>query len=214
MDYDVEITGGGQERDYDFADDGRMLSREVFLAELAPSAQDTIRQKTAGAAIDEIDESFEDTDPDYDVQITRDGRSRDFTVSTNGTLIDEQVFTSELPAVLQTAIQKESGGAPTGDIYKSADTVATNYDVDIGEGSANRTVTFGDDCSIWAVEQTVPFTDTPEAVQGAIKTLEGKILKIDKSTEDGDVSYDVDVVAGGKVKSVNIGADGKVSTDD
>ncbi|HEY1663007.1 MAG TPA: hypothetical protein VGI03_11360 [Verrucomicrobiae bacterium] len=213
VDYSADIMADGHEREYTFAGDGRLLTKEVVLAELSPSAQKIIQQKTVGSTIDEIDESFEEVDPNYDVQIIRGGMSRDFTVNTNGELIEEQFFVTELPGPLQAAIQKESNGTTTGDIYKSVDSYGTNYDVDIGEGSAARTVTFDTDGTISEVVQPVNLADTPEPVQVTIKSLGGRIVEIDKSTEDGDVSYDVDLIAAGKSKSVNIGTDGKIQDD-
>ncbi|HEX3855873.1 MAG TPA: PepSY-like domain-containing protein [Verrucomicrobiae bacterium] len=212
--YDVEIINDGKERDFTFADDGRLLSAEMFLTELPLPVQQTIQKKTAGATLDEIDKSFEDVDANYEVEMTRDGKTRDFDVGTNGDLLDEQVFLSELPDALQKAIQKEASDAKVGDIYKSVDDDGTSYDVDMTKGTTTRTVTFGADGKIWSREQPVNLADVPDAAQKTMKSLDGKILDISKVTEDGDISYDVDLASAGKLKTVSVGEDGKILPDD
>ena len=211
--YDVDVTNSDQTRSFTFASDGRLLTREVFLAELPPEVQQAIKKQIGGDNLDEIDESFEDSETSYDVTVVRAGKSRDFSVSLTGELIEEEVFEDELPAVVQAAVRKETSGKKMDDIYKSVDEKDISYDVDLADDSS---LTFDEQGNIYRREHPVKLQDAPEAVQTAIQSLaeDGKMVNLKEVTEDNVVSYDTDLYQTGKLKSISFGADGKVIPED
>jgi len=212
--FDVDVTAGGKTHTHTFADDGRLLTEEVELDSLPAAVQQTIQKQSSGATLGEIDESFEDTEVTFDVEMTRDGQARSFTVNAKGELVDVQMFLSELSDPLQKAIQKEAGPGTLGEIDRAIDDGEPTFDVDITAGATTRTVTFTEDGSIVLQEQPVKFTDIPEPAQKAIQALGGKLLSLSKVSEDGDISYDVDYYVSNAQKSVSIGPDGKTLPDD
>ena len=57
----------------------------------------------------DINRSYENGQNIYDIEIVADGKTRSFTLDVKGELMEEEVFLSELPEALQTAIRKRNG---------------------------------------------------------------------------------------------------------
>ena len=140
--YQVDMTRDTTNRQFTVDGDGKLLEMEVFFPETPPSVQLTIQSNTAGAKIEDITKSFEEEDVTYDVEMTQAGRTRVFSVSTNGELLLRQVFLDEAPAAVQKAIQAQSARGHLGDINLSTQSGKTNYEVDVVSGRKTVTVTF------------------------------------------------------------------------
>ena len=213
--YDVELVRDGKSRGFTVDAEGELLNEEVFAGELSPAIQQTIQKQVGNGTLDEIDKCIGDGNPSYDVQMTRDGKTRCFTVATNGQLLDAEVFLSELPPALQTAIQKQVGGDKLAEIRKCFDGDEITYDVHVTGNGEGRILSFDPDGTFWYEEGPANLSDTPEAVQKQIKTLtgSGKLLGISKTMEDNEISYEVDVQNGAQEKTTRVGPDGKVLPD-
>ena len=133
--YDVEMTKEGKVRDFSVSENGELLTIEVFLAEAPAAVQKTIETKIGKGHLEDIYKATEDGGTSYDVEMTREGKTRSFTVSEKGEITDEQVFINELPPVVRKAVQKQSGGGSVGEITKSKDEGEDVYDVEITKGS-------------------------------------------------------------------------------
>src|SRR5580693_2916447 len=72
-------------------------STPVKLSDLPAPAQTAIQTRTAGATLGPIDETKEDLEVVYEVEMTRGGQDRDFTVDQDGLLMDWQMFLPETP---------------------------------------------------------------------------------------------------------------------
>jgi len=84
--YYVEFMRNGQERDLSVGEDGKLQSMEVFLPELSPAVQKTIREKLGEGTVVRIDKSFEVREEGfpYEVEGRKDGRPFNFSVSPRG----------------------------------------------------------------------------------------------------------------------------------
>ncbi len=214
--YDVGIVVNGKTRNFTVDGAGKLLEQQVFAEDLSPVIRNAILKQAGGGDLKEIDKSIEDGETTYDVEVTRDGKTVEFTVDGAGSLLEADVSLAELPAALQAAIQKETGANTIDGIEKSFDDGEVSYDVDVTGNSRSRTLSFDPDGKLLSAEQDVKATDTPEAVQTQIKSLAngGKLLGISKTTEDGEVYYDVGVEAGGAQKLVSLDSDGKIIPDE
>ena len=105
--YDVEITETGVTRDFTVRSDGALDSIQVFLAEVPPVIQKAIRETLDNAALGSITKSMEDGEISYDVEVTKDGQKREFSVGANGHLQSREVSLAETPAAVQKTIQAE-----------------------------------------------------------------------------------------------------------
>ena len=83
------------------------------LPQLPPAVQQTIAGKLDGGRVTGVETDRDDGALEYDVEITRNGQARDITVGADGTLIDEQVFLTELPPAAQSAINRPPGQVPS-----------------------------------------------------------------------------------------------------
>jgi uncharacterized membrane protein YkoI len=216
MIYDVEMVRDGTERGFTVDAKGKLIDEEVFLSELPAVVQQTIKKQVGNGTLSEIDKSVEDGETSYDVEMTSGGITRSFTSGTQGELFDVEMFLSELPAALQTAIRKQAGTDKLGEIDKCFDEDGVSYDVEVIGDTGSRTLSFEPDGEIFSTEEDVTLSAAPEVVQAQIKSLvgDGKLLGVSKITDDGEVSYDVDLENGDEVKTVSLGLDGKVLPDD
>jgi len=214
--YDIEMVRQGRVRGFTVGEDGSLLDEEVFLGELPPAVRQTIRKKVSGATLGEIDRSMESDGASYEVEIIGGGTNRSFTVNASGKLTDEEVFLAELPQDFQAAVRKEAGAGSIDEITRSFDDDGTVYDVDVIENGRTRTLTFNANGVLASKSEDVALPAVPEAAQKQIQTLSagGKLVALSKVTENGAVSFDVDVRQDGKVKSFTVADDGTVVSSD
>ena len=214
--YDVEMTKDGKDRDFSVGESGELLAAEVFLPELPAAVQKTIQSQLGKGKLGDIYKASDEGEVSYDVEMTREGKARSFTVSDKGAILEEQVFLNELPVPIRKAIQKNSGGATLGEITKSTDEGETIYYAELNKGATTRTLTFNMDGVLLAEEEPATLSDAPEAAQKKIKSLagDGKIAGMTKVTEDGDISYDVDILQGGARKTLSVSAAGDLLDDE
>ncbi len=215
--YDVEMVGrGGRARSFTVGADGELLDKEMFMRELPQTLRQAIQEKAGAAQVGDINRSFESTQTVYEVEIVTNGKTRSFTMDDGGKLVDEEVFLPELPDSFQTAIRKEIGNAAIDDITRSFDDGETSYDVDVIEKGKTRTLTFDSKGVLECKEEDVALSTVPAGVQKQIRTCSdhGKVIAIEKVTEDGAISFDVDIRQGGKVKSYTIAENGEVLDSD
>src|SRR5207244_225535 len=75
---------------------------------LPPAVQKTIDARLGDGQLQSVEKKAEDGAVAYDVEMTLDGRTRDFTVAEDGKLINEQMFLNELPAAVRKTIQSQT----------------------------------------------------------------------------------------------------------
>jgi uncharacterized membrane protein YkoI len=208
--YDVEMTGAGKTRSFTVGSGGELESVEVFMAELPPAVQQTIRKQVGGGSLEEINKSTEDDEVSYDVEMTAGGKSRGFTVGSKGELLDVEVFLNELPATLQKSIQTNAGAGQVGEIDKSVEDGEVSYDVEVTAGGKSSTLSFDSASNLLSREDPINLSDAPKPVQEKVRSLmgDGKLTGISKITEGKVISYAVDLKQAGKQKSYNLGPDG------
>jgi uncharacterized membrane protein YkoI len=214
--YEVRITGQTPARTFTVNDAGQLLAEQAFLQELPRPVQETIRAQVANGTLDDISKVAEDGAVSYEVQMTKAGKARDFTVDQGGKLIDMQVFLGELPAAVRSAIRRESRGGRCGEIHKSMEEGEAEYDVEITRDGKPRQVTFDPHGKIIYQEEPVALDETPAAVQQTLKgqLTEAKFIHIDKAVEEGNVTYEVELAKAGKHHSLSISPDGQILIPD
>lgn len=202
--YDVEIVRNGKERGFTLDASGTLLDEEVFLPELPPAVQRAIQAHSAGATLNEIDRSVNDGEISYDVEIERNGVSRDFTVDANGVLLREQVFIGELPPIVRQTIQKEAGTATVGDIDRASDDGEVRFDVELTQASRTRSLSVAADGKL--IDKQVFLAELPAPLQEAIRRQAGADCEIHQCFDDNEITYDAD--AGNR--TLTFDADGKL----
>lgn len=87
--YDAEVEHDGKTRDIIVAPNGKLESMQVFMAEVTPEAQKTIKDKIGTGKIVRIDKSFDlkqGVQP-YEVEGRKDGKPLNFSVGPKGRLL-------------------------------------------------------------------------------------------------------------------------------
>jgi len=108
--YDVEMTTKhGADRSFSVAADGKLQRMQVTFEELPAAVRKTVEDQVSKARLGDIFRTFDDEDVFYDVEMTCDGKCRDFSVAENGKLESKEVFLSELPPAARRTIKERIG---------------------------------------------------------------------------------------------------------
>ena len=212
--YDVEMTKAGRTRSFTVNPSGDVLDEEVFLHELSGAVRKSIHAHLGrGGKVDEITRVTDEGETTYEVQFTRQGKPRDFTLSKTGRLLEMEMFLPELSPAVQRAVQKAAGQGTIGDIYKENEAGETLFEVDLTISDKTRNLTFDPEGALVAEQEPIGLSEVPASVRQAIAAqlaAGGKLRRLEKTTEDGEITYEVDIVRAGKVQAVTLTADGKL----
>jgi uncharacterized membrane protein YkoI len=210
--YDVEMTRDARSRSFTVSAEGDLVEEQVFLRELPHAVRKAIHTQVGDGHLGEITRSTEDGETTYDVEMTKAGRTRDFSVGQDGELLQVQVFLEETPAEIQKAVQKEVGDGKCGDIHKTTEDGDVSYDVEMTRSGTSRSLTFDSKGALVFQQEPVTLAAAPEPVQQALKreSIDVKLAFLYKTIEDDETSYQVRFVKAGKRQSLTLSPDGKV----
>ncbi len=214
--YDVELTRQGRTRSLLLNDKGEVLEMQVFFGETPRPVQQAIRKQVAEGKIDEITKNIEEGEVSYDVEMIKDGKTRSFTLDDAGDLKEMQVFLNELPDPVRAALQQEVGTGKCGEINKVDEDGNVLFETEITQGSKTRSLSFDSKGALVYQEEPVALSDAPEPVRKGIESQlgDGKLVSIDKVTDDGEVNYAVEFLKAGKHQSLSLSPAGKVQSPD
>ncbi|HEY2084381.1 MAG TPA: hypothetical protein VGI88_16490, partial [Verrucomicrobiae bacterium] len=118
------------------------------------------------------------------------------------------------PAPVQKTIRAQLGDGRLRSIDKDDDNGDITYDVEIVRQGKTRSFMVSDDGELLSVE--VFLEELPATVQQAIKTHAGSatLAEIDKSESDGEISYDVEIIAGNKSRTFTVDGAGKLTDEE
>jgi uncharacterized membrane protein YkoI len=164
----------------------------LALTDVPPAVQKTIGDNSAGRTVSTIDRVDDNGDVSYEVStLSQDGKEWDLTVGENGTLLGMDVAFSDLPAAVQTAINAQVGQGKLEGVQKQFDDGETTYQAGITAPNADeRDFSFNEDGTLASEE--VYLSELPPEIQTPINSLvgKGKLEGIDKTFDDGEVTYD------------------------
>jgi uncharacterized membrane protein YkoI len=212
--YDVGLTSkDGQERDFTVAGDGTLLSVEVTLDETPVAVQKTIRAQGDGWGLESVDKNLDDVEASYDVEVSKDGRNKTFTVGEDGALLSMEMTLGEAPAAVQRTVQTQVGEGKLKSIDEIFDEDGTNYDADITEKDGHdKGFTVAPDGRLLS-EQVTWDAVTPAARKTIKEQIgDGTILRIDKALlekQQGVLPYEVQGRKNGKPFDFSVGPRGK-----
>jgi len=209
--YDVQMTRGRNERSFTVNDGGELLETEVSMREIPRPVARAIRERLGRGAPESIMKNSGDDEVSYDVGFTKDGKERYFTLDEKGELLDEQMFLEELPATVQSAIQKQ--GSKPADIYRIKDEGKVYYEVEFERNGKSRTVGFNEKGAVAYQDEPVSFSELPEPARNAAKPSLGEATpcNVNKHTEGDEVNYEIEFKKDGKTESITVEADGKAN---
>jgi len=180
------------------------------LPQMTPAARHAILSEAGLATIDGCRRITEDGEEVFEVDITRNGTERSFTVALDGTLRSRQVFIGELTLPVQRAVNALQRIGKVNSIHWCDEDGDHVYEVEVINGEDKRFYTVGLDGTFQSTQ--VRMNEVPEPVQKAIREQAGKgrILYIGRSELDAGQVFDVLLIKDGKRRVVSIGIDGSV----
>jgi uncharacterized membrane protein YkoI len=145
--FTARIIRGEKEREISVSSQGELLASEFSLSELPFAVQKTIKEHVGSGKIDGIDKTSDEGKVFYDVDFSRDGKSRFLSVNANGTLAseEEEVSLTLVPAVAQKAIQSELKGNSLKAITKRMEDGQIFYDVTFSKKGVDEEFTVSAD---------------------------------------------------------------------
>src|ERR1017187_2726479 len=191
-------------------------AKPVTLSETPPAVQKAIAARIGDGKLDEIDRSNENGETVFEVNfITKAGDERDFTVADDGTLLSIGVSLAETPPAVQKTIRAQAGGWEVEGINKNVADADISFDVEVTKDGKENSFNVANDGVLSSRE--VALTETPAAVQAAIKTQlgDGRLMSIEEDFDPAGNSFDVEAVApdGGK-KSFSVAPDGRLLSEE
>jgi hypothetical protein len=142
--YDVELATGKRTRSFSVAPDGKLLSWQVFMNEIAVPARQAIRAqvRAANGKLEEIDRVEDEDGVTFDVTMTKDGREVSFTVSKAGKLLSLEMALAETPDSVQKTIRAQTTGGEIKNIEKEIDDEDGEITYDIEAAKAGKKFSF------------------------------------------------------------------------
>lgn len=118
------------------------------------------------------------------------------------------------PAAVQKTIRAQVSDGRLRSINKDDEDGDITYDVEMVRGGRMRSFTVGAEGELLDTE--VFLEELPATLQQAIKKKIGSATlgEIDKSAADGDISYDVEMIGGGKTLSFTLDASGTLTDEE
>ena len=184
--YEVSFTKkDGTERDFTVADDGTLLSRKAELAELPESVQKTIHDRAAGWTLEEIDENMTEMDRSYDVDVSKDGAEKYFTISLTGELLSKSVALAETPVAVQATVTNEVGAWTVESIDEVFDADGNSFDVAaVGKKGGRKSFSVAPDGGILSREVKLGWLPPEVRRTVNLQIDTGKIIRIDKQLKE------------------------------
>lgn len=184
--------------------------KEPHLPPMSPEAHHTILAEAGVATIDDCRRITEDGEDMFEVDITRNGIERSFTVALDGTLRSRQMFIGELTLPVQRAVNALQSNGKVQGIYWCDEDGDHVYEVEVLNGEDKRFYTIGPDGIFQATQMRM--AELPEPAQKTLRAQAAKarVVYISRSEMDAGQVFDVLLARDGKRSVVSIGADGSV----
>jgi uncharacterized membrane protein YkoI len=180
------------------------------LAQLPKPVQDTIRAQLGQGKLDGVTRSSEDGDTIYDVEMTRDGKVRGFTVRADGELLAMEVFLAETPAAVQKVIQQQQGPGKLEGIDRTTVKGRIQYEASVVRDRKPRDFTVSYEGEL--LELQMYLEELPEPTRKAIEreAASGKLGDIFRTTKDGQTRYEFEVTQNNKTRGLTLDSSGKL----
>lgn len=215
------MTGSkeGKDAELEVTSGGKLLNseQEIAFAEIQPRVQEQIRKVSQNAKLSSITKIFDGQQLTYEIEVAKGTQELSFSLTELGIMLssEEPIAFEKLSAPVQKTIRGEIGHAKINQITKVVEDGEISYDIEAKKQNG-KVLELSVDMDGDLISMEVAFNQLPKAVQDAIreKTSDSKIENISKSTEDGDVFYDVETKKGDREIVLSFGDDGLLSSED
>lgn len=125
---------------------------------------------------------------------------------------EKRITKKNVPKPVLSAFEKAYPNATVKGYAKEVDKGKIEYEVGSREGGISRDISYDAEGNVLALEETIPASDAPEAVQDALKAQfsKAKTARCEKVTENGTTKYEFLLRSGKKLQEVVFEPDGKL----
>lgn len=200
----------GGERSVSIAQDGKLLSLEVTLADVPAAVKKTLTEQVGEGKLQGIEKISDEDGISFDIDFnTKADVGRSMSIAEDGTLLSREVGLEEAPEAVQKTIKARVGSGTLGGIEQMCDPGDNTFDVEYTTKEGNETsfsVAF--DGKLLSAE--VLLRETPPLVQASIlqKIGNGKVTDLRKifDSKQKVIRYEVEAVVDGKDIEFDVGA--------
>jgi uncharacterized membrane protein YkoI len=178
----------------------------VALTDVPAAARKTVGQQIGKAEVKKIEQRTEENEIVYSIDFIREGQERNLVVAADGTLLSIEITLAETPAPVRKRIDQQLKGATIEAIDKAFDDDEVTYEVEIKRGDVKRSFTVASDGKL--VRLQMDLAELPKTVQKTIAAQAGKPGEIFRVVENGQVSYDVEILRDGRKDEINVAQNG------
>jgi hypothetical protein len=212
--FEVDFTTkSGEEHDFTVADDGTLLCIGVELADTPVVVQKTIQAQAGGWEIEGINKNVANAEISFDVEATKNGQEKSFTVANDGVLSSREVTLAEAPVAVQATIKTQIADGHVKSIDEDFDPAGNSFDVEaVVKDGGRKSFSVAPDGRMMGEEVTLEQTAPPARKTIREKIGDGKILRIDKSLfekQAGVLPYEVQGRKNGRPFDFSVGPHGK-----
>ncbi|MDQ6632289.1 MAG: PepSY-like domain-containing protein [Verrucomicrobiota bacterium] len=208
-----KINGGknGKPAEMELDPNGKIIyaREERTLSDLPAVAQETLKN-LVGAKLGKVVKATDDGEISFDVEVTKGGRIHSLEFDDEGILSRDEVEITfkEIPVPAQKTIVAELGNGKIISLTKVMEGDEVSYEIEANKN--DRPINFEVAADGDLLGYAIALGDVPIAIQETIKQnlAGGKLEQIDKTSEDGEIYYDVEISHGSKGISLSIFAEG------
>lgn len=180
------------------------------LPPMLPVIRQAILAEAAGATIDDCQRTTEDGEFVFEVEITRNGVERSFSVALDGSIRSRQHLLAELPVPVQQTIAALKEHGEPGQLFWCDEGGDLVYEVELGSGAEKRFYTIAPDGTHLATQRQ--FAELPQVAQKIIREQAGAdlIASVSRDETEAGVVFDAVLVREGRRRVVSVNAAGVV----
>ncbi|MEP6663886.1 MAG: PepSY-like domain-containing protein, partial [Verrucomicrobiota bacterium] len=216
--YDVRGMKNGKHVEMSLTAGGKILSmeQEMDLAKIPEAVQKILKEHADGSKIEKIVKQTEDDEITYEAEVNKGGRNFSFDFSSTGEFlrVAEEITVTRAPLPVQKRIQTELGKGKVDSISQVVEKGETTFAVEMIKGEKDYSLVISTNGDLQ--EMSLPLSETPLPVQQKIKERvgSGKVDEINKTTDDDEISYEVDFTRDGKSRFFSVSAEGDLLSEE
>lgn len=201
--------------------------KEVSISQVPPEVKAAIEKLAAGGTIEKIVQEMEEGQTIYEAVIVKDGKKKEFELSSAGELIDEEeseneaeeeesekeMKLSEVPDAVQAAFRKAAGATPLLKIEQETDDGVSTYEAEFETDGVKQSIKCAVSGDVMELEKEVNVRALPmAAIEGLREEYPEATLESAESVQV--FFYEVELKENGKTFEVKVFASGDVDDDE
>lgn len=127
---------------------------------------------------------------------------------------EKKITQRELPEPVRAAFQQSYPHAAIRGLSREVEGDKTFYEIESVDGTTRRDLLYSKDGKIHEVEETIPATELPKSVHETLRRefTTYTLRKVERSSQDGTLHFEVQLVAGEHLYEVTVAPDGQLSS--